>query len=160
MGGGRRDSEYEPETLRRLEERARESIRQANEVRRNVFISHSFDDMDAINALRGQAANDQTDLNFNDRSLKVAFDSDDAEYIRRGLREKIRNCSVTFVYLTEAAATSRWVDWEIRESVRQGKRVVGLFAGDAPPSVLPRALVDADAPVVQWTHENIMRELA
>ena len=101
MGGGSRDGGFDPGTLRTLEERAGRRSERARPGKRNVFISYAFDDMDVVNALRGQAANDLSDLEFNDRSLKVLFDSEDAEYIRRGLREKIRQSSVTFVYVSK-----------------------------------------------------------
>ena len=159
MGGGKRDVEYDDVTLRRLEDRAREALREAAPRKRNVFISYSFDDMDAVRALRGQASNELTDLEFNDRSLKVPYDSENAEYIRRGLRELIRNCSVTFVYISDAAANSRWVDWEVRESIQLGKKVVAFHSGDHPPALLPAAITEHQVPIVRWTHENLTREL-
>lgn len=158
MGGGK-DRGFDLDTLRTLEERAREALERARPAKRNVFISYSFDDTDVVNALRGQAASDVTDLEFNDRSLKVPFDSEDAEYIRRGLREKIRQSSVTFVYVSPNSASSRWVDWEIRESLRQGKKVVPFYSGDSPPASLPPALTEHGIKPVRWTHENLMRDL-
>jgi len=158
VGGGPRDFDINPETLRRLEDRAKEALRQA-QTRRNVFISYSFDDTDTVNALRAQAANDASDLQFNDRSQKEPYDSISAEYIRRGLRELIRNCSVTLVYVSDATATSRWVDWEVRESVGQGKKVVAVYSGAAPPAHLPAAIREHNIPVRRWTHESLMREL-
>jgi hypothetical protein len=145
--------------MRTLEERARDALGRPEQRRRNVFISYSYDDGATVNALRAQAANELTDLAFNDRSLRVPFDSENAEYIRRGLRERIRNCSVTFVYLSDHSAHSRWVDWEVRESLRQGKKVVGLYSGDRAPIALPRSFTENGLTVVRWSHENLTREL-
>lgn len=159
MGGGggrglkRRD-------LSELERRARESMRDPGVTRRyNVFISFASEDLDDVNMLRGQAKNQNTDIEFNDWSLKQPFDSERAEYIRRGIRERIRQSSVTLVYVSDAAPDSKWVDWEIRESIAMGKGVVAMHKGDTPPARLPRALVDHNIPVVPWDHDGLMKAI-
>jgi hypothetical protein len=78
--------------------------------------------------LRGQAKNDKTDLQLDDHSVKKAFDSVNTDYIRGQIRERIDRCSVTVVYLSEKSATSRWVNWEIEESIKRGKGIIGNAA--------------------------------
>jgi hypothetical protein len=153
-GGGGRG--LRPEELKKLEEIAKESLRQtAQPAKRSVFIAFASDDLDEINLLRGQAKNEQTDLEFIDRSLKDPFDSERAEYIKRGIRERIKQASVTIVYLTDNSADSKWVDWEIRESARLGKGVVGMYRGDKPPQRLPNAAKELGIKVVPWNHEHL-----
>jgi len=41
-----------------------------------------------VNLLRGQARNENSDLEFSDWSLSEPFDSKNAEYIKRGIRER------------------------------------------------------------------------
>lgn len=129
MGGGS-GGDISPDTLRSLEERAKEALKGANtDVSRHVFISFSHEDIDEVNLLRGQAKNDKIDLQFDDHSVKEAFDSANAEYIKSQIREKIDRVSVTIVYLSNNSARSQWVAWEIEESLRRGKGVIGVYKG-------------------------------
>lgn len=154
MGGGGRSFSYND--LKDVEKIAKEEIRKSEEqVKRNIFISFDSDDLDEVNLLRGQAKNENNDLEFSDYSLKEPFDSENAEYIKRGIREKIDKASVTVVYLTKESAKSNWVNWEIEESVRKGKGVVGVFKGDTPPSLLPKSFTDNNFKIVPWKHKEL-----
>jgi hypothetical protein len=163
MGGGGGSSRGPKRSdLRKLEEVARKTIREASETgRHNVFISFAMEDMDEVNLLRGQAKNENSALEFNDWSLREPFDSDRADYIRQGIRERISQSSVTLVYLTRNTAKSKWVDWEVRESIRLGKGIVAVYKGDAPPKVLPRAIAANIASVrfTSWSHESITKAI-
>ena len=68
-----------------------------------------------------RAKNESSNIEFNDYSLKAPFNSKNADYIKRGIRERIRQSSVTVVYLTDKTAGSKWVNWEIRESIAMEK---------------------------------------
>lgn len=158
MGGG--GSYYSSDDLDRIERLAKREIQKASEeVKRNVFISFSSDDLDEVNLLRGQAKNEDNDLEFSDRSLKEPFNSDNTEYIKRGIREKIDQASVTMVYLTNNSASSEWVDWEIRESIRKGKGVIGVYQGENPPSKLPAAFTEHKLKVVKWNHSELTKAI-
>ena len=154
MGGG--GSHYSSEDLDRLERMAKKEIQKASdEVKRNVFLSFSSDDLNEVNLLRGQAKNDDNDLEFSDRSLKEPFNSENADYIKRGIREKIDQASVTAVYLTEKSAKSEWVNWEIEESLRKGKGVIGVYQGNKRPKSLPKAFNENSLKAVKWGHKEI-----
>lgn len=141
--------------LAKLGETAKETIRREEPQRRNIFISFASEDLAQVNLLRGQIKNKQLDLDFIDKSLKVPFNSERAEYIRRGLRERIRQASVTVVLVTEKTSSSKWVDWEIRESKRLGKGVVAMHSGELPPLRLPAALQELGIEAVRWSHEGL-----
>lgn len=142
--------------LKYLEEKAKETLKKAStEGSRHVFISFASEDLDEVNLLRGQAKNENTDLTFDDYSVKEAFDSSNADYIKRQIREKIDRCSVTVVYLSENSAASKWVNWEIEESLRRGKGVIGVHKGDVPPKELPAAFVKNRCEVVKWEHAGL-----
>lgn len=158
MGGG--GSHYSSEDLAKIERLAKKEIQKASEeVKQNVFISFSSDDLNEVNLLRGQAKNEDNDLEFSDRSLKEPFNSENAEYIKRGIREKIDQASVTMVYLTNNSASSQWVDWEIRESIRKRKGVIGVYQGDNPPSKLPSAFKEHNLKVVKWNHNELSKAI-
>ena len=158
MGGGSGSGRgLTPDELQRLERTARESLRNTGQGtgKCNVFISFAAEDLSDVNMLRAQAKNENSDIEFNDWSLRQPFDSHDAEYIRRGIRERIRQCSVTVVYVSDATSDSRWVDWEIKESLALGKGVVAMFKGDKPPARLPRAVTENNVPVVPWNQKQL-----
>jgi hypothetical protein len=159
-GGGGGGRGLTPDELKSLEQRAKKSLKGGNGGGKcNVFISFSSADLDEVNLLRGQAKNENNDIEFNDWSLKAPFDSEKADYIRRGIRERIRQCSVTVVYVSEATANSKWVDWEIRESLAMGRGVVAMHKGDSPPKRLPRAIADNKVQVVAWNQKQLARAI-
>ena len=127
MGTKGKDSGLNNEQRSWFERRAKDTIEEADGGKiRNVFISFSSDDLDEVNLLRGQAKNENSNIEFNDWSLRAPFNSENADYIKRGIRERIRQSSVTVVYVSEKTANSKWVDWEIRESLEMGKGVLAM----------------------------------
>ena len=142
--------------LARLQEAAKQKLKNASaDTSPHVFISFAHEDVDEVNLLRGHAKNDNTDLQFDDYSVKEAFDSNNADYIKRQIREKIDRVSVTVVYLSEASVKSKWVNWEVEESLKRGKGVVGVYSGAKPPSTLLPALVGTKCAVVKWEHKAL-----
>jgi len=146
--------------LKRLEEKAKQSLKDAPaDTSRHVFISFAFEDEDEVNLLRGQAANDKTELQFDDFSLKEAIKSKNEDYIKQKIRERIDRVSVTAVYLTKDSAKSEWVEWEIAESLKRGKGVIGVYKGDAPPAQLPSAFKQYGLKTVKWAHQDLMQAI-
>ena len=159
MGGSGGGDRIGPDQLIRLADRARSELGQAVQPsRKNVFISFAHEDEDYVNLLRGQAANESTDLEFSDWSVKEAYDSNNGEYIRRQIRERLRHSSITLVYLSANAASSRWVDWEIRESLQLGHKVVCVYQGQ-PPTRVPPSVTEFGLACVAWRHDLLMGEI-
>ena len=148
----------DPEQLEKLQQRTKEFIRKASG-KVNAFISFASEDLDEVNLLRGQAKNDSTDIEFNDRSVKEPFNSQRTEYIRRRILERIRQCSITIVYLSEKTASSQWVEWEIKQSLALGKRVVAMHKGSVPPIRLPKEIEDNNIPVVSWNQQELAKAI-
>lgn len=158
MGGSGSGRGLAPSQLKTIEERVKESLKERDGgKKRNVFISFSSDDLDEVNLLRGQAKNENSNIEFNDWSLREPFDSKKADYIKRGIRDRIRQSSVTIVYVSDNTASSKWVDWEIRESLALGKGVVAMHKGNSPPPRLPKAITDNNIPVVPWNQQQLAR---
>lgn len=159
MGGGSGGS-ISSDDIRTLEDKAKEKLSQADaDTSRHVFISFANEDLDEVNLLRGQAKNDKTDLQFDDYSVKEAIDSKNADYIKRQIREKIDRCSVTVVYLSDNSAKSPWVSWEIEESFKRGKGVIGVYKGDAPPKNLPSTFTNNGCKAVKWSHDELTKAI-
>ena len=153
-GGG-----LSPEHLEKLKQSAKESIKKGVSGKVNAFISFDSEDLNEVNLLRGQAKNQNSDIEFNDWSVKEPFNSERAEYIRRRIRERIRQCSVTIVYLSEKTASSKWVDWEIKESLAMGKGVFAMHKGSKPPRQLPKTIKDNNIPVVPWNQQELAKAI-
>lgn len=140
--------------IRSLEEQAKTALQEG---KRNVFISFATEDMDEVNLLRAQSKNENSDIEFNDHSVREPYDSDRAEYIKRKIAERIARSSVTVVYLSKDTADSRWVSWEVRKSLELGKRVIAVHPGDRFAGVAPRWVGENRIKVVPW--KNLAKEL-
>jgi hypothetical protein len=155
MGGGGSNN-YDTRIIDRLAKVAQDSFKEAQPEKRNVFISFDHRDIVEVNFLRGQAKNENNDLEFNDYSLKEPFDSERAEYIKAGIRERIRQASVTVIYVSDVTHESKWVDWEVRESMEQGKGVICLHKGNTPPAILPKSVTEFGLKVIPWKHKELI----
>jgi MTH538 TIR-like domain (DUF1863). len=159
MGGGHGGS-LSKQDIQSLSEKVKQKLTEAqNDTSRHVFISFDHEDVNDVNLLRGQSKNDKVDLQFDDHSVKEPFDSANADYIKRQIREKIDHCSVTMVYLTEKTASSKWVNWEIEESIKRGKGVIGVYKGDNAPANVPPAFRQNKCKAVKWEHATLTKAI-
>ncbi|MGO6819227.1 TIR domain-containing protein [Rhizobium brockwellii] len=132
MGGGSSGNWSRLGDIRSLEEKAKAALQVG---KRNVFISFATEDINEVNLLRAHAKNENSDIEFNDHSVREPYDSQRAAYIKQKITERINRASVTVVYLSESTAQSRWVKWEVEKSIELGKRVVAVHPqGKAPVS--------------------------
>jgi len=131
-----------------LEQKAREALVRG---KRNIFISFATEDMDEVNLLRAQAKNENSDIEFNDHSVRAPYNSERAEYIRERITERINRSSVTVVYLSEATTKSDWVEWEVSQSIKLGKKVVAVHAGTSFAGTRPDWIRKNRIKVVPWS---------
>jgi antiphage defense system Thoeris ThsB-like protein len=147
MGGGGGGGSKSIGDLSKLTEEAKQAL---SRERRNVFISFAYEDIDEVNLLRAQSKNELSDIAFNDWSVSEPYDSKNADYIRGQISDRIRAASATVVYLSNATSESPWVKWEVEQSLKHGKKVIAVHAGDKPPSNLPSFIKDQNIGVVPW----------
>ena len=141
--------------VRALEERAKAALQGG---KRNVFISFATEDMNEVNLLRGQAKNENNDIEFNDHSVKEPYNSDRAEYIKQKITERILRASVTVVYLSDSILQSSWVRWEVEKSLQLGKRVIAVHKGDKFTGQSPKWISDNNIETVSWANlSNALR---
>jgi hypothetical protein len=122
---------------------------------KNVFISFHVEDEQRVNLLRAQAKSDRFDIDFRDYSIKEPFD----EKWKTNCRERIAQTSVTICFIGEKTATREAVIWELEESYRQGKKVIGVRIYRDENHQIPAPLLKNNAPIVEWTIEDISRLL-
>lgn len=123
---------------------------------RHVFLSFVEEDLELVRLFRGQAKNEKSDLEFSDYSVKEPFNSTNAEYIRRNIRELLKQVSVTVVLIGETTFRSTWVDWEIATSADLGKGPVGMRLHSSYRDVVPQGLKDNKAEIVDWNIKEII----
>lgn len=159
-GGGGSGRDLTSDELDHLQDKARKRLKQGDHPeKRNVFISFVSEDLQDVNLLRGQAKNESSDIEFIDHSLKEPIDSKKADYIKQKIREKIERSSVTVCFLSNNTSQSRWVDWEIRESIRLGKGIVAMYKGDTPPKILPSVIKEHGVKPVPWNQKYITNSI-
>ncbi|MGD0396034.1 MAG: TIR domain-containing protein [Nitrososphaerales archaeon] len=122
---------------------------------RNVFISFSVADEAQVNLLRSQAKDPRYDLEFRDYSVKEPFD----EKWKTQCRERIAQTSATIVAIGPDTASRDAVNWEIEESYKQGKKVIGVRISKERSDPIPTALREHNAPIVDWNLEDIKAQL-
>jgi hypothetical protein len=140
--------------IRALEEKARAALQGG---KRNVFISFAMDDVDEVNLLRAHAKNENSDIEFNDHSVREPYESDRAEYIKRKISERIERTSITVVYLSDRTVASDWVSWEVDRSIELGKHVVAVHAGEKFTGPKPAWIEKHGVKIVPWS--RITKEL-
>lgn len=124
---------------------------------KHVFLSFVEEDLPSVILFRGQAKNKKSDLEFDDYSVKVAYNSTNADYIRSQITSKVRAASATIVIIGATTSTSSWVKWEIEKSAALGKNLIGVKLSTA--GATPAALTAASATVVGWDIAKIVSEL-
>jgi MTH538 TIR-like domain (DUF1863) len=129
-------------------------------VAKHVFLSFVEEDLADVNLFRGQAKKEDSNLEFDDYSVKVPYDSSDADYIRQQITKRIRACSTTICLIGATTRSSRWVGWEIRKSYELGNNVIGVrLDSDVSRNPTPKALTDIGAKICNWNIAQIVRAL-
>ncbi|MEZ6032012.1 MAG: TIR domain-containing protein [Planctomycetaceae bacterium] len=134
-----------------------------NTERRHVFISHHHKDdagVDGMTKLLGNVGCEIRNSSIralrpeNQARMKNGMVSD--ETIRRWLRSKISWAGAVVVLIGKETHTRQWVNWEIQEAMRQGKRIVGVWEHGGTEADLPPSLKDYADAVVGWQADRIL----
>lgn len=133
-----------------------------NSKRRHVFISHHHADdaeVDKLTDLLSRHGNDIRNSSIRAKPANQArLDRGEIrdETIRRLLRMKISWASTVVVLVGENTHARPWVEWEIQEAHRQGKRTVGVFIRGGTDANKPAALEQYASSIVGWNSESIV----
>lgn len=150
MGGGGGGSRSIG-NIQELVDKAKQELRGGDkEKKRNVFISFAYEDQDKVNLLRAHAKNENSPIEFNDWSVSEPINSDKAAYIKQKITDRIAQSSVTVVFLSDETPKSSWVEWEIEQSIKQGKHVVGVYPQESKPKLLPDSIRNNNIKCVPW----------
>jgi hypothetical protein len=130
--------------------------------RRHLFISHHHADDEGVTKLTELLGSRGFDIRnssirakpANQRRLEQGLVRD--EVLRRLLRMKISWAATVVVLIGRHTHTRPWVDWEIEEAHRQGKRIVGVYIRGGTSADVPPNLERYGNALVGWTTEGII----
>ncbi|RRA98620.1 TIR domain-containing protein [Larkinella rosea] len=135
--------------------------------RRHVFISHHHKDdvhVDSVTNLLHKKGDDIRNSSWrqlkpeNQERIKDKRVSD--EVIRRYLRRKISWAGTVVVLIGKDTHTRPWVNWEIEEANRQGKRIVGVYLRGGTEADVPESLKDHATSIVNWNTDSIQSAIS
>ncbi len=126
---------------------------------RNVFLSFVQEDLDLVNLFRGQAKKEDSQLEFQDFSVKEPINSRNADYIKQQIGDLIRKVSVTAVLIGYSTYASDWVAWEVQASAALGKGLLGVRLHSSAADSVPQALTKQNAEIVNWDIKEIVRAI-
>lgn len=107
---------------------------------KRVFLSFMVEDRQTVNGIRLLASNPRHPIEFYDESVTTPYNSNNANYIKQQIREKINRTTVTVCIISRNTHTSQWVNWELETSINKGNTIIpmgipGLTNANLPPSI-------------------------
>jgi MTH538 TIR-like domain (DUF1863) len=130
--------------------------------RLHVFISHHHADDKAVGQLTDLLTRGGNDVRNSSVRMKPANQRRMAEgrvkdeTIRRLLRMKISWATTVVVLIGKDTHTRPWVDWEITQAAKQGKRIVGVYTQSGTEADKPAAFEQYGSALVGWNTESIV----
>jgi len=130
---------------------------------KNVFISHHHKDDAHVDKLTSMLSKNGCQIRNSSIRAKPANQQrldkglvKDAT-IRRLLRMKMSWAGTVIVLVGKETHSRPWVDWEISEASKQGKRIIGVYEEGLKDKVeLPNALKEYSTSIVDWESNSIM----
>ena len=130
--------------------------------RRHIFISHHHADDVEVDKLTSLLKKNGYDIRnssirakpANQRRLEQGLVKD--ETIRRLLRMKISWAGTVVVLIGKNTHLRPWVNWEIKQANKQGKRIVGVYLRGGTEADKPPALEEYASAICGWNHKCIM----
>jgi hypothetical protein len=120
-----------------------------------AFLSFVEEDLNLVNLFRGQAKKQDSDLEFDDYSIKIPFDSNNAEYIGRGITAQIKLSTLCVCLFGPTTYLSGWVNWELNKAIQLAKPLMGVcLYNDGRVKYHPAAL--EGQPRLNWNIPQIV----
>ncbi|MCU0323629.1 MAG: TIR domain-containing protein [Spirosomaceae bacterium] len=126
---------------------------------KNVFISHFGQDEEHIGRLKTLLRNRGYQLKNSSIDSTKPNQASNPDYIKRLLRLRIHWSGTVIVLVGPETHTRPWVDWEIEQAHKKGKRIVGVYINGAGQSDIPEKLAKYGHAMVGWTGNKIIEAL-
>lgn len=129
--------------------------------RKHIFISHHHGDdahVDQFTSMMKRGGHDVRNSSVrmkpaNERRVEKGLVKDAT--IKRLLRMKMRWASTVVVLVGPKTHTRPWVNWEIEQANKLGKRIVGVYLHGGTEADVPKALNDYGDALVNWNTNSI-----
>ena len=121
----------------------------------NVFVSHYHEDEDGIKRMKELLGDDYSIRNYSVTSDKYN-NAENKEYIKSLLRPLINQAGTFICLIGPNTHDSEWVNWEVKQALKKGERIIGVYLWGAKDSDIPPALEDAADAMVGWNHDTIL----
>lgn len=134
--------------------------------KKRIFISFDHEDTNQVTGFLG-LRNIIDNFDFYNHKLDKRINSNDGNYIGKVISEEyIKPASVTIVLIGNKTAQSPWVKWEIQESIKQGKGILGIRLKDSLgliPEGIPHNAVGGWQPEkfaswVEWAYQQSINQ--
>ncbi|HTF68410.1 MAG TPA: TIR domain-containing protein [Edaphobacter sp.] len=123
----------------------------------NVFISHIHEDDRKLGELKELLANQGCAVRDSSIHSGKLNEAKDADYIKsQYLAPAINWAGTLLVIVSPKTRESPWVDWEIEYAMKQGKKIVGVWAHGAADCDMPDNLEKYYDDLVGWRGESIV----
>lgn len=130
--------------------------------RRHVFISHHHADDAEVDKLTSLLNNKGYDIRNSSIRAKPANRDRlekglvDPKVIQRLLRMKMSWASTVVVLIGKETYSRPWVNWEIEQANKQGKRIVGVYERGGTNAGISPELEKYASTIVSWNAESII----
>ena len=121
----------------------------------NVFVSHYHEDEGGIKQMKDLLGDKYSVRNYSVTSDKYN-NAQNKEYIKSLLRPLIKEAGTFICLIGPKTHDSEWVNWEIEQAFKLGKRIIGVYQWGAKDSDIPPALEDAADAMVGWNQDSII----
>lgn len=120
----------------------------------HIFISHAWKYSDSYNTV-GNWLNG-SGLNYTNYSVPShdPLDANNTTKLKQDLTSQIKPASVIIIISGMYAAHSRWIDYEIDESIRMGKTIIGLKPWGNERT--PVKIQDCATEMINWNSSSLI----
>lgn len=127
---------------------------------KNVFISHYGKDDDKVQAFKELMKSKQGHVlrNSSIDSTKPN-DAKSEGYIKKLLRDGIKRSGTVVVLIGSQTSTRWWVNWEIEQAAKLGKRIVGVYIQGETTADIPDAFHEHGDALVGWNSGKVVQAL-
>jgi len=133
--------------------------------RRHVFISHHHKDDADVGKLtdllsrRGYDIRNSSIRSKPSNQARLDKGLVSKETIRRLLRMKISWAGAIIVLIGKETHSREWVNWEIEQANKQGKRIVGVYVQGGTEADIPKSFDDYGSALVAWNADSIINAI-
>ena len=128
----------------------------------NIFISHYFKDDDKVQSLKKRLIDSGYEVrNYSVDSTKHKDGRTPSKaVIERYLKARITASSTFVCVIGDKTHTRPWVDFEIKEAIKQGKKIIGIYNhGDKDKVEIPEALKENNVNIIGWNSVDKIGDL-